>query len=120
MWYDHNDIDSLTNVLATLTETFREKKHRVYVLSEGLFQNHGDICKLDKIVKLREQFPFRILLDETYSIGALGHTGRGLVELYGLDRDDVAITIGGLNTAFGGIGGFACGSVLVCDHMVLV
>jgi len=48
------------------------------------FQNSGQIAPLDEIIKLKEKYRFRILLDESNSFGVLGSSGRGVTEHYGV------------------------------------
>nr|GMD59071.1 long chain base biosynthesis protein 1-like [Ipomoea batatas] len=45
-------------------------------------ENSGQIAPLDEIIKLKEQYKFRVLLDESNSFGVLGSSGRGLTEHY--------------------------------------
>ena len=45
-------------------------------------QNSGQIAPLDEIIKLKEKYRFRILLDESNSFGVLGRFGKGLTEYY--------------------------------------
>jgi 7-keto-8-aminopelargonate synthetase-like enzyme len=47
-------------------------------------QNSGQIASLDKIVRLKEKYHFRIILDESHSFGVLGNSGRGLAEYCGV------------------------------------
>lgn len=46
------------------------------------FQNSGQIAPLDEIIKLKEKYKFRVLLDESNSLGVLGSSGKGLTEYY--------------------------------------
>lgn len=39
---------------------------------------------MDEIVKLKEKYLFRVLLDESNSLGVLGSSGRGLTEYCGV------------------------------------
>lgn len=55
----------------------------VILLSWNL-QNSGQIAPLDEIVKLKEKYRFRVLLDESNSFGVLGKAGRGLTEFCGV------------------------------------
>lgn len=43
-------------------------------------QNSGQIAPLEEIIRLKEKYLFRVLLDESNSIGVLGSSGRGLTE----------------------------------------
>jgi serine palmitoyltransferase len=47
-------------------------------------QNSGQIAPLDEIVRLKEKYRFRIILDESHSFGVLGNSGRGLAEHCGV------------------------------------
>lgn len=48
----------------------------------GLYLNYGDVAPLDKIMKLKEKYCYRLIMDDTYGIGVLGKTGRGTTEHY--------------------------------------
>lgn len=52
---------------------------------EGISASSGTVCNLPKIMELHQKYGVRIFLDESLSIGALGKTGRGVTELYGVD-----------------------------------
>lgn len=45
----------------------------------------GSVIDLPAIVDLKKKYKCYIYLDEAHSIGALGPTGRGVVEHFGLD-----------------------------------
>lgn len=47
-------------------------------------QNSGQIAPLDEIVKLKEKYRFRVILEESHSFGVLGKSGRGLAEHFGV------------------------------------
>ena len=46
-------------------------EQRRFLLVEGLYKNTGQIVPLDEIVKLKEQFSYRLILDESNSFGVL-------------------------------------------------
>lgn len=50
------------------------------VLIFFLLQNSGQVAPLDEIIRLKEKYRFRVLLDESNSLGVLGNSGRGLTE----------------------------------------
>lgn len=75
-WYEHNDMADLERVLSTLVrENARKPLTRRFILTEGLFENTGDMVDLPKIVQLKHKYKFRVILDETWSYGILGRTG---------------------------------------------
>ncbi|CAH7665982.1 pyridoxal phosphate-dependent transferase [Phakopsora pachyrhizi] len=118
-WYDHNDYNSLERVLEQLKLEeikFRRKLTRKFIITEGLFECDGTLCNLKKIIELKEKYKFRLILDETWSIGSIGVTGRGLTEYFGIHPESVDILVGSLATSFNSGGGFCAGSKEVVSH----
>ncbi|EGG06029.1 uncharacterized protein MELLADRAFT_43664 [Melampsora larici-populina 98AG31] len=118
-WYDHNDSSSLEKVLEQLKLEeikFRRKLSRKFIITEGLFESDGQLCDLPNIIKLKEKYKFRLILDETWSVGSIGKTGRGLTEYFGVPATSVDILIGSLATSFNSGGGFCAGSNEVVAH----
>ena len=57
-------------------------------------------------------------MDEAHSIGAMGETGRGLVEYWGVDPNDVDVMMGTFSKSFGAAGGYiAANHVCVQLHV---
>lgn len=51
-WYEHNDMDDLERVLSKVTkEQARKPLTRRFIITEGLFEAHGDMADLPKIVR---------------------------------------------------------------------
>jgi serine palmitoyltransferase len=85
-----------------------------------LYKNTGTICPLDEIIALKHEFKYRLILDESFSFGVLGSTGRGVTELYQQKlMHDVEITCISLENALGSIGGLTTGTEEVVDHQRL-
>lgn len=52
-WYDHNDMDDLQRVLERVTkEQAKKPLTRRFIVTEGIFENVGDVVDLPKIVSL--------------------------------------------------------------------
>ncbi|CAK9437440.1 uncharacterized protein LODBEIA_P18180 [Lodderomyces beijingensis] len=117
-WYDHNDTVHLEQILNQLQPVLAKQKpiRRRFIITEGLFANTGDIANLPKIVELKNKFKYRLFLDESLSIGVLGNSGRGLCEHYGIDRGEIAITIGSMANSFASSGGFCVGVEPMIHH----
>lgn len=64
--------------------------------SSALFQQFHDSCLLQAY----------LYLDEAHSIGAMGRTGRGICEHYGVNTSDVDIMMGTFSKSFGAAGGY--------------
>ncbi|PWZ36793.1 Long chain base biosynthesis protein 1a [Zea mays] len=85
VYFKHNDMASLASTLEKLTRgNKRAEKIRRYIVVESIYQNSGQIAPLDEIVRLKEKYRFRVILEESHSFGVLGKSGRGLDEHYGV------------------------------------
>ena len=57
-----------------------------------------------------------MILDETFSFGTVGRTGRGLTELYNVKADKIDMLIGSAAVGLCAGGGFCVGSKAVVNH----
>ncbi|KAJ9647133.1 serine palmitoyltransferase component [Coniosporium tulheliwenetii] len=116
-WYEHNDMEDLERVLERVTkEQARKPLTRRFIITEGLFENVGDMPNLPKLIELKLKYKFRLILDETWSYGVLGRTGRGLTEHQNVDATAVDMIIGSLAGPLCAGGGFCAGSEEVVEH----
>ncbi|KAG9613112.1 serine palmitoyltransferase, partial [Aureobasidium melanogenum] len=119
-WYEHNDMEDLERVLAKLVkENARKPLTRRFIITEGLFENVGDVVNLPKLIELKQKYKFRIILDETWSYGVLGRTGGGVTEQQNVDASQVDMIIGSLAGSLCGGGGFCAGSEEIVEHQRL-
>jgi serine palmitoyltransferase len=123
-WFEHNDMVDLERVLKEVTAGDKAKPRRAleqrrFIIVEGIYANYGDIAPLDRIVDLKEKYLFRLVLDESMSLGVLGATGRGALEHFNIDRADVEIAIADLANAFATVGGVCVGDRAVVSHQRL-
>jgi serine palmitoyltransferase len=70
----------------------------------------GTITPLPEIIALKKKYKAYLYLDEAHSIGAVGPTGRGIVEHFGCDPKDVDVLMGTFSKSFGAAGGYLAGS----------
>ena len=68
----------------------------------------GDIAPLPGIVEAAEAAGAAVLVDDAHGSGVLGRQGRGTVDHFGL-TGRVAIQVGTLSKAVGGLGGYVAG-----------
>ncbi|KAK5993118.1 Serine palmitoyltransferase 1 [Cladobotryum mycophilum] len=117
-WFKHGDMDDLERVMkAVANEQAKAKKlTRRFIVTEGLFETTGDATDLPRLIELKEKYKFRIILDETWSFGVLGRTGRGLTEAQNVDPQQVDMIIGSLSGPLCAGGGFCAGSKDVVEH----
>lgn len=124
-WFKHNDMEDLERVLKELQ--IQDKKlgrkpnaQRRFIVVEGLYKNLGTVAPLDKIVELKHKYHYRLILDESFSFGTLGETGRGALEHHHLrPMYDAEIVTVALENSLGSIGGVTIGNEEVVDHQRL-
>jgi serine palmitoyltransferase len=67
-------------------------------------------------IELKLKYKFRLILDETWSYGVLGRTGRGVTEAQNVDATEVDMIIGSLSGPLCAAGGFCAGNEEVVEH----
>eukprot|EP00980_Cylindrotheca_fusiformis_P014791 scaffold4026_cov117-Cylindrotheca_fusiformis.AAC.26 len=124
-WFKHNDMEDLERVLDGLHKTDKRLGRKTnalrrFIVVEGLYKNLGTIAPLDKIVDLKNKYNYRLILDESFSFGTLGKTGRGALEHFNKRHmyDAEIVTIA-LENSIGSIGGVTVGNEEVVDHQRL-
>ncbi|KAL2057807.1 hypothetical protein ABVK25_002191 [Lepraria finkii] len=116
-WYEHKDLEDMERVLEKVVREQRKKPlTRRFVVTEGLFENVGDMLDLPKTIELKLKYKFRLILDETWSFGVLGRTGRGITEHQNVDAAEVDMIIGSLSGPLCAGGGFCAGSDEIVEH----
>ncbi|KAI9778488.1 MAG: serine palmitoyltransferase component [Candelina submexicana] len=116
-WYEHNNMEDLQRVLEKVTrEQAKKPLTRRFIVTEGIFENVGDVVDLPKIIQLKLQYKFRLMLDETWSFGVLGRTGRGVTEQQHVDASEVDMIVGSLAGPLCAGGGFCAGSDEIVEH----
>ena len=119
-WYEHNDMEDLERVLARVVKEGQGKPlTRRFIITEGLFENVGDVVDLPRLTELKMRYKFRVLLDETWSYGILGRSGRGVTEQQNVDPHNVDMIIGGLAGCLASGGGFCAGTEEIVEHQRL-
>ena len=111
--FEHNNWEDLENILRSCRGEYR----RVLIIIEGLYSMDGDYPNLPKFVEIKKRYKAWLYLDEAHSIGTLGETGRGLGEVYDVQRDDIECWMGTLSKSFGSCGGFVGASRSLIEYL---
>uniref|UniRef100_A0A7I4Y7E9 Serine palmitoyltransferase 1 n=1 Tax=Haemonchus contortus TaxID=6289 RepID=A0A7I4Y7E9_HAECO len=123
-WFEHNDVDDLERLLKE--QELRDKKDpkkaattRRFIVVEGLYANTADLCPLPRIMELKWKYKVRVFIDESWSFGVIGNTGRGVTEHFGVPIIDVDMVMASLENAMASTGGFCVGRSYVVGHQRL-
>eukprot|EP01026_Neomeris_dumetosa_P046457 TRINITY_DN3955_c0_g1_i3.p1 TRINITY_DN3955_c0_g1~~TRINITY_DN3955_c0_g1_i3.p1 ORF type:complete len:428 (-),score=69.02 TRINITY_DN3955_c0_g1_i3:216-1499(-) len=122
VYFKHNDMEDLERCVSKIVEEDRRKNkplNRRFIVVEGIYFHRGDLCPLDQVLRIKNKYKFRLVVDETYSFGVLGARGRGAFEHWGLNAEDVDIMCGSMGHALGSVGGWCTGDREMIDHQRL-
>lgn len=114
--FPHNDMDNLRKQLERATRLADEQGSGILVITEGVFGMAGDLGNLDGIVKLKEDFKFRLLIDDAHGFGTMGRTGSGTGEHFGV-QDQVDIYFSTFAKSMAGIGAFVASEKEIIDSL---
>ncbi|KAH7730386.1 Protein SPTL-2 a [Aphelenchoides avenae] len=120
--FKHNDMKSLERVIRDAIAYGNSKANgkpynKILIIVEGIYSMEGSICNLPAIIALKKKYGCYLYLDEAHSIGAMGATGRGVVEYWGCDPTDVDILMGTFTKSFGAAGGYIAGAKKIINHL---
>ena len=117
MTYKHNDYEDLERILQKVVRDGAKRPlTRRFIVTEGIFENIGDVSNLPKLVDLKLKYKFRLILEESHSYGVLGRSGRGLTEHQNVDPTLVDMIIGSLCGPICAGGGFCAGGNDIVEH----
>lgn len=119
--FKHNNMQSLEKLLRDAIVHGQPRTHRpwkkILILVEGIYSMEGSIIRLPEVIALKKKYKAFLYLDEAHSIGALGPSGKGVVEYFGLDPKDVDIMMGTFTKSFGAAGGYIGGKKELIDYL---
>lgn len=111
--FPHNDWGALDEIL----ERERRNFERVLIVLEGLYSMDGDFPDLPRFVELKRRHRAFLMVDEAHSFGAMGRSGLGIREHFGLEGGDVDVWMGTLSKSLAGCGGFIAGERALIDNL---
>ncbi|XP_072032151.1 serine palmitoyltransferase 2-like isoform X1 [Amphiura filiformis] len=119
--FEHNDMQSLESKLRRAVIEGQPRTHRpwkkILIVVEGVYSMEGSIVKLPEVIALKKKYKAYLYLDEAHSIGAMGPSGRGVVEYFSVNPKDVDIMMGTFTKSFGACGGYIAGNKDLIDHL---
>jgi len=103
--YPHNDLEKLEISLKRARKLADKSGGGILVITEGVYGMVGDLGNLPGILQFKEQYGFRLLVDDAHGFGTMGATGAGTSEEQNV-MDGVDVYFGTFAKAMAGIGGF--------------
>jgi 8-amino-7-oxononanoate synthase len=111
--FAHNDTSVVERILAEIRGRFE----RALIVVEGLYGMDGDLPDLPALIDIKRRHRAFLMVDEAHALGALGPTGHGVREHFGVAGQEVDIWMGTLSKTLMGCGGFIAGERALVEHL---
>ncbi len=114
--YPHNDMEKLEKQLGRANKLAGKNGGGILVITEGVFGMTGDLGKLDTLTTLKDQYHFRLLVDDAHGFGTMGKTGAGTGEHFGV-QDKVDVYFATFAKSMAGIGAFVASEEDIVNYL---
>jgi 8-amino-7-oxononanoate synthase len=109
--FKHNDMGDLEKVLSGIDNDVGKM-----IMIDGVFSMEGDLAPLDSIVKLKNKYNTRLVVDDAHGVGVVGPGGRGTAHHFGVEKD-VDLIVGTFSKSLASVGGFVTGDEKIIDFI---
>ena len=106
--FKHKNSEDLARIMDE-AEKHDPPYNHIWIVTDGVFSMDGDLAPLPEIVKIAKEHGAGVYVDDAHGEGVLGEGGRGIVNHFHLNRDQVHIEMGTFSKAFGVVGGHVSG-----------
>ena len=110
--FQHADIHALAQILS------RNQGVKNLVVSDGVFSMDGDLAPLPDLVAVSQSAGAWLMVDDAHGVGVLGQRGKGTLEHFQLEQNDVQVLVGTLGKAIGTFGAFVAGSEVLIETII--
>jgi glycine C-acetyltransferase len=114
--FQHNDMESFEKQLKHAKKLTATTGGGILVLTEGVFGMAGDQGKLAEICKFKDEYGFRLFVDDAHGFGTIGKDGRGAPDHQGV-ADKIDVYFGTFAKAMATIGAFVASEAHVIEYM---
>jgi glycine C-acetyltransferase len=114
--YPHNNMENFEKQLEHAKAITDQTGGSILVITEGVFGMSGDLGRVSDIVKFKEKYNFRLLVDDAHGFGTMGKTGAGTGEEQGV-QDEIDIYFGTFAKSMAGIGAFVASKEIIINFL---
>ncbi len=109
--YKHGDMADLERLLASVPSSAG-----ILIVTDGVFSMSGDVCNLPELVRLKNKYGARLMVDDAHGLGVIGKGGRGTASHFGLESE-VDIIMGTFSKSLASLGGYMAAKEEVADFV---
>lgn len=114
--FEHNDIESFQKQIKKAQTFAAQSGGGILVITEGVFGMRGEQGILKEIAAYKNQYGFRLLVDDAHGFGTLGHTGAGAGEEQGV-QDKIDLYFSTFAKSMASIGAFVSGDKEIITYL---
>ena len=114
--YQHNDMESFAKQLRHARSLADRTGGGILVLTEGVFGMAGDMGKLKEMVAFKDEYGFRLFVDDAHGFGTIGESGRGAGDVQGV-QDKIDVYFGTFAKSMATIGAFVASEEHVIEYL---
>ena len=114
--FKHNDIDHFLVRMEQAKKEAEKRQSGILVITEGVFGMRGEQGIIKEICQYKEQYGFRLLVDDAHGFGTMGATGAGAGEEQGV-QDQIDIYFSTFAKAMSGFGAFVSADKEIIDYL---
>lgn len=114
--FRHNDMEQFEDRLKKAERIVKKTGGGILVITEGVFGMKGDLGRLDEIVKFKDKYNFRLLVDDAHGFGVMGEKGIGTGEYYGV-QDQIDVLFNTFAKSMAAVGAFVSGDRKVINYL---
>ena len=110
--YAHSDPEAAAAVMPDDLDV------RSLLVTDGVFSMDGDLAPLPALAELAHTKGAWLMVDDAHGLGVVGTRGRGSLEHFGLNPDQVPVLMGTLGKGLGCFGAFVAGSEALIETLI--
>lgn len=115
--FKHNNIEDCKIQLERATALVnKQNAGGILLITEGVFGMAGDQGKIKEIAALKNNYSFRLLVDDAHGFGTIGITGAGVGEEQGIQKD-IDLYFSTFAKSMASIGAFMAGDKAIMDYI---
>lgn len=110
--FEHSNMADLEDRLARAPEDAPK-----LIVTDGVFSMSGDIANLPELVRLKNKYGARLMVDDAHGVGMIGDHGRGTASHFGLEKDvDIIMTT--FSKSLASLGGCMAADAYVVNYVM--
>jgi len=87
------------------------------IVTDGVFSMSGDIANLPELVRLKQKYGARLMVDDAHGVGMIGDHGRGTASHFGLEKEvDIIMTT--FSKSLASLGGCMAADAYVVNYVM--